>query len=174
MKYLMLGFIYLLVMLASGFAQTHHNFEVEKWLGTWEGVLDIYYPVKHMEVPVKLEITKTEADTKLGWKSSYDNGKLEKSYFLIAKDSEKGHYILDEDNLIELDFYFADNTFYSIFEVEEVILTSVYRLEGNVLVMEVTSSDLKTPNITGKDTGDLKEVKSYPVFVTQKSRLTKK
>jgi hypothetical protein len=73
-----------------------------------------------------------------------------------------------------LDYYFADNTFYSIFEVEKVILTSVYRLEGNVLVMEVTSSDLKTPNITGKDTDDLKEVKSYPVFVTQKSRLTKK
>jgi hypothetical protein len=174
MKNIFLLLIIPFLIFSSAFAQSHHNFETEKWFGTWQGILKIYYPVKLMEVPVTIEINKTHEPGKYGWKTSYDNGKLEKNYFLITVDAEKGSYILDEDNTIKLDFYYADNTFYSVFQVEDAILTSRYTLENESIIMEVLSSNFKTPTITGKDSGDIKEVKSYPVFVTQKAILTKK
>ena len=174
MKNILLGITFLILLFSSVYAQSHHNFETEKWFGTWQGTLNIYYPVKFLEVPVTIEISKTNEPGKYSWKTSYDNGKIEKSYFLIVVDAEKGSYILDEDNTIKLDYYYADNSLYSVFQVEEAIITSRYTLDNDILVMEVMSSNFKTPTITGKDSGELKEVKSYPVFVTQKAILTKK
>jgi uncharacterized protein YcnI len=174
MKNIVISFAILFLFISTAFAQSHHNFETEKWFGTWQGTLNIYYPVKLLEVPVTIEISKTHEPGKYGWKTSYDNGKIEKSYFLLVVDAEKGSYILDEDNTIKLDYYYADNSLYSVFQVEDAILTSRYTLDNENLVMEVLSSNFKSPTITGKDSGELKEVKSYPVFVTQKAILTKK
>ena len=174
MKSITFLLLFILINISDSYSQSHHNFNSGKWIGEWTGTLHIYYPVRNLELQAKLEITNTDEPGKLGWKTVYDNGKIEKKYLLKTKDAEKGQYILDEDNTIMLDYYYSDNTFYCVFEVENVLLTSIYRMEGENIIMEVTSSELKNPNISGNNSGDSKEVKSYPVFVVQKAIFSKK
>ncbi|MDD5361486.1 MAG: hypothetical protein PHN88_05095 [Ignavibacteria bacterium] len=154
------------------FSQNYHAFNENDWIGTWKGSLKILYPSSVQEVTMTLEIAKTSAPGKYSWKTTYGESPktLEKNYFLYAKDADKGQWILDEDNTIFLDVYLTDNVMYTLFEVKGSLLNSIYTLDGNNIVFEVLSSKSDTPRISGN--GD-DEVKSYPVFVIQKAKLTK-
>lgn len=166
----------LLIFIANlSLAQDHHNFKESEWTGKWKGSLKILYPSKVQEVPMVLEISKTDTQGKYKWFTKYGEGTsvLSKEYYMVMKDELKGSWILDEDNTILIDMYYTNNCFYSLFEVKSTLLYSVYRLEGGNLHFEVLSSKTDNPNITGKNEGELSEVKSYPVFVVQKSILTK-
>jgi hypothetical protein len=167
--------IVFLIIANISFPQEHHKFVENDWIGIWKGNLNILYPSKIQEVPMQIEISKTDTHGKYKWFSKYGEGSssISKEYFMIVKDENKGNWVIDEGNSIILDMYFTNNCFYSLFEVQNTILNSNYRLEGGKLFFEVLSAKTDTPNITGKNEGELYEVKSYPVFVVQKSVLIK-
>lgn len=166
----------ILIILANiSIAQEHHIFVENDWIGKWKGILNILYPSKVQEVPMLLEISKTEIPGKYKWFTKYGDGtsSLSKEYYMFMKDESKGSWLLDEGNSILIDMYYTNFCFYSLFEVQNTILNSYYRLESGKLYFEVLSAKTDNPNITGKNEGGLNEVKSYPVFVVQKSVLSK-
>lgn len=165
--------IVLFILISSiSFAQSKHAFNESDWLGNWKGTLNIIMAGKTNSVSMNLSIYKTETKDKYGWKTSYGEGssKLEKNYFMYVKDSERGEWILDEDNTILLDFFFGDNQFHSFFETQNILLSSRYELKDGKIFAEVISSQKGKINKSG--TGE-NEVICYPVYVIQKAELTK-
>jgi len=167
--------LFILFLFNLSFAQDHHKFDESEWLGVWKGNLKILYPSKAQEVSMLLEISKTDTPGKYKWFTRYGEGTsaLSKEYYLLSVDSEKGNWILDENNSIIIDMYYTNGCFYSLFEVQKSLLNTIYRLEEGKIKFEVLSSKTDNPNVSGKNEGDLYEVKSYPVFVVQKSVLSK-
>ena len=155
-----------------GFAQNKQSFNENEWVGTWKGTLEIIMAGKYNTVPMELSITKTDTPDKYGWKASYGEGSstLEKKYYLYVKDAERGEWILDEDNSILLDFFYGDNQFHSVFETQNILLTSRYVLKNDKISVEVLSAQEERQSKSGKGKD---EVISYPVYVIQKAELTK-
>lgn len=156
----------------SCFAQSNFTFNENDWLGVWKGKLQIINGAKKSEVGMTLAITKTDSPQRYGWKTTYgeDASKMEKNYFIYPKDMEKGQWILDEDNTILLDTYFADNEFVSFFETQNILLSSRYELKDGVIYFEVLSAqkEKQSKSGTGKE-----EVISYPIYALQKAELKK-
>ena len=169
MKKLVLLF---LLISGIGYTQSKHTFNETDWLGNWKGTLNIIMAGKTSSVSMNLSIYKTETKDRYGWKTTYGEGasKLEKNYFMYVKDSERGEWILDEDNMILLDFFFGDNQFHSFFETQNILLSSRYELKDGKIYAEVLSAqkEKQSKSGTGKE-----EVISYPVYVIQKAELIK-
>lgn len=146
----------------------------EVWLGEWKGKLIIYSENKvKQEVAMELHIRNTETDGHWKWIIIYGTGEFrqERHYELMLIDSAKGKYKMDEKNSIILDMTYANNTFYSTFNVEKNLITAIYRLEDKKIYFEIISSDMKSPLVTGQE-GEVSTVESYPVNVTQRAVLT--
>jgi hypothetical protein len=155
-----------------GFAQNKQSFNENEWLGNWKGTLEILMAGKYNTVPMELTISKTDTPDKYGWKTSYGEGTstLEKKYYLYVKDAERGEWILDEDNSILIDFFYGDNQFHSVFETQNILLTSRYVLKNDKISVEVLSAQKERQSKSGKGKD---EVISYPVYVIQKAELAK-
>lgn len=147
------------------------------WIGEWAGKLDIVYSNgTKTSVPMQLLIKPTDSTDRWNWTIVYGEGdkRQDRKYQLLAKNSAKGWYQIDEKNGILLDAFFAQNTLVSMFEVEGNQLTSLERLEGNKLYFEIYMSVVKAPNVSGGTSKDIPPVKSFPVRVLQKAVLKKK
>jgi len=148
----------------------------ETWLGTWQGQMILTYASgKSMEIEVGLEIKKMENQVRWNWKIIYDDSKnrQERAYELIAINSKLGKYAIDENNSIVLDAFFADNTLSSVFNVENNLIFTTYRLQGDTLYFENTMVKKDKPKITGGKEGNPK-VDSFEVLVLQRGILKKK
>ena len=147
----------------------------EGWLDDWKGKLIIYSEnnVKQ-EVTMELNIRNTDTDGHWKWIIIYGTGEFrqERHYELMLIDSVKGKYKMDEKNSIILDMTYANNTFYSTFNVDKNLITAIYRLENKKIYFEIISSDMKSPLVTGQESEDISIVESYPVNVTQRAVLT--
>ena len=112
----------------------------EKCLGIWGGMMYIQAEGKTKDsVEVKLSITKTDKPDTYGWKTEYFSEKypITKDYLMVVKDLEKGLYILDEQDGIELKNYLFNNKLYSVFEVNGNLLTGTYELLEDNLIFEI-------------------------------------
>jgi hypothetical protein len=89
---------------------------------------------------------------------------------MYPKDTERGEWLLDEDNTILIDFFYGDNQFHSFFETQNILLSSRYELKDGKIFAEVLSSQKGKMNKSG--TGE-NEVICYPVYVIQKAELRK-
>lgn len=135
---------------------------VNKCEGKWEGIMYIYGKGQLRDsVPVELIVQKTALSGTWVWKTNYLSTKLplEKNYKLILKDTASQTYITDEGDGVELLNYYFNNKLYSVFETQDVMLTSSYELQGDKLIFEVTS---------GKKIEDTKEVTNYSVLNLQR------
>jgi hypothetical protein len=158
----------------------------DDWIGSFEGNMFWYAGSnKKAEIPIRIEISKTNDPNKLHWKTTYDSTaavpiKVVKDYYLISNDSlGKNHFILDENNGIFIDQMLIDNTLYSSFEVLSDLqkgssnhLVSIDKLvDKNKLYHEVIS--YKSPDRKSGDIGESKGfiVKSSSVINTQKAML---
>lgn len=148
------------------------NAQVDNWLGHWQGELHISGTSE--VVKMQLIISVTEIPDKWNWIIVYGNNDTEvrREYNLLATDDLK-HFILDENNSIELDFFYNKDAFHSNFIVMNNFLSSSYRLEDNKLYFQVITSSLNDENITGGE-GDVPEVKSIKIHNTQFAILTRK
>jgi hypothetical protein len=139
----------------------------EKCLGIWTGTMHIYNRGLLVDsVPIKLNVTRTNAPDTFVWKTEYLSAKfpMVKDYKLVISDAGKGVFITDEgDGIILMDYLF-ENKLYSVFETQGILLTSTYEWLGNKIIFEVTS---------GKELQTTHGVKSYSVLNLQKAILRK-
>lgn len=75
------------------------------------------------------------------WRTEYKSAKtpVVKDYVLRTKDAERGIYLIDEGEGLELIGYLMGDRLLSTFEVKGILLTANYELRGNELIFEVTS-----------------------------------
>lgn len=134
----------------------------DKCEGKWKGTMYIYGKGQIRDsVPVELFVQKTSLPHTWVWKTNYLSNKypMEKNYKLVLKDTTSQTYLIDEGDGVELWSYYFNNKLYSVFETHDVMLTSSYELQGDLLIFEVTS---------GKKIEDRREVTSYGVLSLQR------
>lgn len=139
----------------------------EKCLGKWEGMLMIYQQGQLRDsVKVIFTVAKTDVADRWTWKKEYISEKfpMVKDYELVLKDAEKGQYITDEGENIQLADYLFGNKLYSVFETGGILLTSTYELREEELIFEVTS---------GKKLTDDQEVNNFSVSSIQRAVFTR-
>jgi hypothetical protein len=138
---------------------------LKDWHGNWEGIMYIYGKgTLRDSVPVVLTVA-TINDSMLVWRTEYKSVSqpMVKDYKMKLIDLAKGIYGTDEGNGLVLTNYLIDKSLYSVFEVQGILLTAIYRLVGDQLLFEVTSGK--------KDTLDMEGVNNYSVSTIQKVHL---
>ena len=159
-NYFVLKCIFLFVLLCiGGISQSQI---LKEWHGNWAGTMFIYGKGKLRD---SVEVVLTVApinDSTLTWKTEYKSisQPMAKDYKMKLLDSEKGIYGTDEGGGLVLTNYLVDNCLYSVFEVQEILLTATYRLEGDFILFEVTSGK--------KDQAGMQGVFNYSVGNVQK------
>ncbi len=139
MKTLLISF--LLMATFSGLtAQPTPTFP-DDWLGNWQGEL-IISTTKGVvqQLPMHLEISKTDSTGVYHWLLSYGQGAEAdtRPYTLVAVDTSKGHWLIDEHNSILLDGWVLGDTFLQYFTINgSYILLSLRYLGENQLLWEI-------------------------------------
>ncbi|GAB4395784.1 MAG: hypothetical protein OHK0053_06470 [Microscillaceae bacterium] len=147
------------------------------WLGHWQGEMTIDNgrgPV--MQVAVALQIEARTADT-WQWQIRYGEGDSAqvRNYSLKARNAALGQYLIDEHNSIVLPAFFAQQTLISFFEVQDNLIQTTYRLEGESLYFENAVAKRALSTLTGgKESEDIPPVKTFPVVSLQRAKLQKK
>jgi hypothetical protein len=148
------------------------------WLGIWKGELIIHKASEpDKKINMELHILPTDSAKNLWkWKIIYKGDKRDdiRNYYLMAIDTAKGIFVLDEKNTILIDFRYHENSFYSVFAVENSILFSSYELKGSYLLFNITVCNKKNVRKSGQGQKEgITEVESYPVTVIQQAILNK-
>lgn len=134
--------ISLITLMIITLSMIHAQSFPDKCMGTWNGIMHMYSRGTLKDsVKVILTVAKTNQPNEWSWKTEYVSAKfpMTKDYVLRLKDAEKNTYVTDEKNGIELMDYLIGNKLYSIFETQEIFLTSSYELSDDELIFEVTS-----------------------------------
>ena len=137
MKYLLASSILLIHI--NTFSQAKFG---DRCLGTWAGTMYMYNQGSlHDSVRVELQVAASGKPDEWIWRTEYLSATrpMVKDYVLRLHDEAKGHYVIDEEDGIMLHDYLVGNKLYSLFETQEVYLTSSYELRSNQLIFEVTS-----------------------------------
>lgn len=168
-------FIILLFLLVPSILPAQDMFNPDDWCGNWKGTLEIISGGKTSSVPMELNIAKTESAGKYSWIIVYGEGesRQERKYELLERDGSSGLFDLDEKNGIILEMLYSSGRFYSVFDVEGMLISAVYRLYGGNILFEIISADLKKPygNYTTEE--DSLRVNSYHINVNQNSVLSR-
>ena len=92
-------------------------------------------------VAVLMTIAPTDTASVWIWRTEYLSEKypMVKDYKLRLEDQEKGRYALDEGDGIVLYDYLFGNKLYSVFQTQDILLTSSYEWQEDRLIFEVTS-----------------------------------
>ncbi|MBD3724213.1 MAG: hypothetical protein IE891_05395 [Flavobacteriaceae bacterium] len=167
MKYVI--YIVTLFIFELGFTQTK-TFP-DYFLGTYKGKLEIVSAKGKKEIDMEFHFTKT--DTIGTYKYVLVYNKEPRNYFLIEKDKTTGNYIIDENNGILLQASVFDNSIYSMFEVNESLITTTEKFYDDYMDFEIMFTNTSKVTTTGKGTEEIPEVKVYPILGTQKARLYK-
>lgn len=136
--------------------------------GTWKGTLMIYAQGSLKDsIPSTFTVGRID-DSTWTWRTEYHASQpIVKDYVLKLSDANTGHYILDEKNGIDLDAHRVGPSLYSMFEVEEKVLTSTYTLlDKNKLLFQITFG-VPDAEKTGND------ITNYKITTVQKAYLTK-
>lgn len=161
-------FIFFTLVLLS-FPISGQSYFPDQCTGVWEGQMTIYAEgVAVDSVAVKMTIEKVSDSLIWNWKTEYISEKypITKDYKLILEDPSSNKYLLDENNGIFLYAYVFGNKMYSNFEVQGTYLSSVYTLQGDELIFEITSG--KDIGMTGND------IRNFSIINLQQSILKRK
>lgn len=122
----------------------------KEWHGTWAGELKIWSPTKPLQkIPMTIVVVPVDGG-KVQWRmvQDPDGKKLVKDYLL--KPAPGGKFVMDEKNGIELPGRLLDDTLYFMFKVNDTLLDTRYRLSGDTMTMELTTSDPNKTTATGR------------------------
>lgn len=148
--------------------------KIEPWLGEFQGTLHIYSSTRGPStVPMKINNFATDTSGTYGWYLIYgeDEDMGLRPYYLKEVAPEKGHYIVDEKNSIQLDSYLIGRKLISDFEVEGSTITSIYTLvDQNTITFEIIAGNAKEVKVTG-GSQDVSPVSSYLVSAYQYAEL---
>jgi hypothetical protein len=146
------------------------------WIGHWKGELHWYKGAARQPqvVNMELRIQPTDTSGRYTWQIIYGNqGKDNRPYTLIAKDSAMGSWVIDEHNGIVLDQSWVGGRFCGAFTVGNSTIINSYWMENDKLVTEFYSMSAKAVSTTGKGTEDSPSVDSYRIGSYQKAILTR-
>ena len=119
-----------------------------RWIGDWKGMMYMYKLGRIVDsVSVTLTVKPSAKQGSYIWRTEYHSAihPLVKDYTVRTIDAAKGMYVTDEGDGVELTSYLVGNKMYSIFEVQNTMLTATYELTGNELMFEVTSGKKEPP-----------------------------
>jgi hypothetical protein len=159
-------------------AQTIDSLQIkipQAWLGHWQGDMQMVYASgKVLQVKVELEIKQISPE-RWAWKIFYidEKNRQERAYELFARNSQKGNYAIDEKNSIILEAFYSQNTLQCVFNVQNNMIYTVYRLENQTLSFENTMHKANQPLKTGGK-GEVPVVDSYTIFTHHKAVLRRK
>ena len=167
-------FIFLLTCCISFLATSQSTTFPESWVGNWKGELEWYKTGKAepQKVNMELRIQPTDITGTFTWQIIYGSATEDnRPYTLIAKDSNKTHWVIDENNGIVLDQYRIGNKFCGAFTVMGNTIVNNYWMENGKLMIEFYSIGAKPIATTGKGTEESPSVNSYKVGSYQKAVL---
>lgn len=148
----------------------------ESWEGNWKGELLWYKGAakEPQKVNMELRIHATDSLNKYAWQIIYGSeSKDNRPYTLIAKDTAKGHWAIDENNGIVLDQFWIAGKFCGAFTVGNSTIINNYWMDNNKLVVEFYNISAKPIATSGKGTEDSPGVDSYKVATYQKAVLAR-
>lgn len=169
---------FLSIILMSGmvtFANAQSRFPAG-WAGNWKGKLAWYKTGADTAILVdmQLKIAPTDSAHKWTWQLIYGNGGEDnRPYTLIAQDTAKGLWTIDENNGIVLSQYWVADRFTGIFTVQGTTILNNYYLDKDELVTEFFVMSHQPSHTSGKGTKEIPFVDSYPVKAIQRGRLTR-
>ena len=168
----------LLVFFVASFstkAQTDSLQFPQDFYGIYKGDLQIVNSRGRQTIQMEFHLNKTDSIGKYQYMLVYimNGERQERKYNLLEKDASKGDYIVDENNGILLDAKLIDNTIYSMFEVQDNILTTTERFHKDSMDFEITVANRTEKVTTGTEGEDATDVISYPIFAVQKAHLVK-
>ncbi len=167
-------FIFLLACFISFSATCQSTTFPESWTGNWKGELEWYKTGKaeSQKVNMELRIQPTDIPGTFTWQIVYGSATEDnRPYTLIAKDSTKTHWAIDENNGILLDQYWIGNKFCGAFSVKSNTIVNNYWMENDKLMAEFYSIGAKSIATTGKGTDESPTVDSYKIGSYQKAVL---
>lgn len=106
----------------------HHHFP-QNWVGNWKGELSWYQGANPVPKKVKMElrIHPTDSSHKFSWQIIYGSATEDnRPYTLVAVDTAKGHWVIDENNGIVLDQYMIAGKFCGAFTVQNSTIINNY------------------------------------------------
>lgn len=147
----------------------------QDFYGIYKGDLNINNSNGKQTIGMEFHFNPTDSIGKYQYMLVYimNGERQERKYNLITKDASKGEYIVDENNGILLDAKLVDNTIYSMFEVQNNIITTTERFYKDAMDFEITFTDTKQKVISGTEDENPIEVVSYPIGGIQKAHLSK-
>lgn len=166
--------LFFLFISTIAFAQKKTTFPND-FFGKYKGKLNIHNAKGSQVIDMELHLLPTDSVGKYVYTIIYKSEKIdqERKYTLIEKDNTKGSFVIDENNGIILNAFVADNTLYSIFEVQGSLLTTTEYFKDNYVDFEIMYTQRDKVEKTGKNTEEVPEVLSFPVMSVQKARLFK-
>lgn len=165
---------YLLFLLLPFFSSAQQGVFPQGWTGNWKGELSWFTlpGEKARQVNMELRIHPTDSVHRFSWQIIYGNaGEDNRPYTLIAKDTSKGHWVIDENNGIVLDQYWVAGKFCGAFTVMNSTIINNYWMEEGKLHIEFYSLSAKPVRTTGQGDQDSPFVNSYQVKSYQKAVL---
>lgn len=148
----------------------------QAWVGNWKGELNWYRGTakEPQKVMMELRIHPADSVNKYTWQLIYGGATEDnRPYNLIAKDTAKGHWVIDENNGIILDQFWVANRLTGAFTVQASTIINTYWMEGGRLIAEFYSLSAKPISTTGKGTQDSPSVDSYKIGSYQVAILTR-
>jgi len=147
----------------------------QDFFGIYTGTLNIYAAKATQEIPMEFHLLPTEINEQYIYKLVYGEGeqRQERDYLLQPKDADLGIYEVDEQNGIILENRVVGNKMYTLFEVQESLLTTFITFEKDHLLFEIVYSDTSKKETSGGQEEDVPVVTSYPISVVQKAYLIK-
>lgn len=171
MKIFIKFFICFLFVSQLCFAQDHFP---DNFLGIYKGTLNIESQRGKQNFPMEFHLLKTDTLDRYRYVLVYGEGekKQVRNYHMIVKDNEKGEYVIDENNGIILTDKRFGNTLYSLFEVNENLLTTFVTFEEDQVIWEITFAPKKEQEVSYA-TEDSTKVIAYPIKTRQRAFLKK-
>ncbi len=166
-----------ILLLFGGFsllANSQTNSFPTQWIGNWKGELEWFKAGNDIpqKVSMELRIQPTDSGHNYTWQIMYGSATEDnRPYTLIAKDTARGHWVIDENNGIVLDQFWVANKFCGAFTVMGNTIVNNYWLENDKLMIEFYSIAAKPIATTGKGTEDSPAVDSYRIGSYQKAVL---
>jgi hypothetical protein len=169
-------FKYILILASFiSFSQTKNELFPDSFFGKYKGKLLITNANGAQEIDMEFHLFPTDTLGKYHYTIIYKSDKInqERKYTLLEKDKSKGQYLVDENNGILLNTTLANNTLYSIFEVQGNLLTTTEHFYKEYMDFEIMFTSKDKVEKSGNTDAETPEVLSYPIMGIQKARLYK-
>lgn len=172
------AFLFCLLYLYSGPVISQEESPInfpDDYFGIYTGTLEISNKKGNQTYPMEFHLQPTDSIGKYEYKLVYGAGdnRQERPYNLIAKDTESGLYIVDENNGIILHDKVINNRMYALFEVGGNLLTTFITFEKDHMIFEIAVTKTADKQLSYANDEEKTQVISYPITTVQRAVLQK-